>query len=158
MGLLGSLGLDEVEADPNNIPDGRYDGFIKSDELVVKKNGEVSLVITYKVSEGDRKGAERTEWYTLGKDPVRNPTTQAVEGYTPTMDETAKSWFKKRLVDCGLNEQQIADYEPGDLANKKVTFGVKRNGNFININFVELREAPEGAEPSTGSGAVTGAL
>lgn len=153
MSLLGSLGLDEVEADPNALPNGRWDGIVKKDEIVVKKNGEVALVFTYKVTEGDsHKGAERTEWFTLGKDPVRNATTQAIESYTPTMDEQGKQWFKKRLVDLGLDH---ASYKPGDAKDKKITFGTKKNGEWININFVELREGPAVTGPTA---AVTGAL
>ena len=156
-GLLGSLGLDEVPADPNATPDGRYEGVIFKDEIVVKKDDTVHHVITYKVEDpsSNYNGAQRPEWFKLGVNPVRDETTNALTGFTPAMDETTKRWYKMRLAGLGLDDAAIAAWTPGSLVGKKVTFGTKKNGNFINVNFVELREAPEA--PAAGPG-ITGAL
>ena len=168
MSLMGSLGLDQVEADPNALPDGKWAGVIfKSEFVLVKSKGEVSLVITYKVTEGVKNGAQRQEWFTIGKNPLDangNPTENIneVASMTPSMTEQQKPWFKKRLVDLGVAEADIPSLDPKTLVGKNVTFGTKKNNGYININFVELRDGttatgPEAA-PSGTPGAVSGLL
>jgi hypothetical protein len=161
MSLLNSLGLDKVESDPNNLPDGKYLGEVfKSEYLFHKGKGSqekntISHVITYRVATEDpsgRAGAQRQEWFEIGKDPVRDDEGKMVS-ITPTMTEQQKPWYKKRWEDLGIANPE--EHEPEVLVGKKVTFGTKKNGNFININFVELREATD-APPATGS--ITGAL
>lgn len=145
--LLQSLGLESVEADPNHIPDNKYNGVVNESQLVVAKNkGTLNHVITYKVTEGDRKGAEKQEWFKIGKDPVDaegNLATKAedVVNYTPDMTDTAKQWYKKRWVDLGVPEEQVGQVEFSVLKGKLVTFGVKSKDGYQNINFVEAREA-----------------
>lgn len=147
MSLLGSLGLDDVPADPNDVPDGRYNGVVFKDEFVVKSDDTVHHVITYRVDEGQFAGAQKPEWFKVGVNPVRAEVTNALTGFTPAMEETAKRWYKKRLAgDLGLSDEQIANYKPGDLTGTKVVFGIKTNGQWKNISFVEKREAsPEAA-------------
>lgn len=142
MGLLDSLELDNVEADRNALPDGKWPGVItRSEIVVVQKNNTVNHVITYQVDENsDRKGAQRQEWFRLGVDPVFDDNKNIVS-MTPTMTEDAKSWYKKRHVDLGIPEDQVSSTEPKDLVGKKVTFGTKKKDGFINISFVELRDA-----------------
>ena len=155
MSLLGSLGLDDVPSDPNDIPDGRYNGVVFKDEFVVKSDDTVHHVITYKVEDPAQfAGAQKAEWFKVGINPERDATTNALVGFTPTMEETPKRWYKKRLAsDLGLSDEQIAAYKPGDLTGKPVTFGIKTNNGWKNINFVETREAPENptAAPSVGA-------
>lgn len=148
MNLLSTLGLNEVSADPNEIPDGKYDGDIFKSEYVVNKDGsKVSHVITFRVTEGEHKGAQRQQWYTIGtdlKDANGNPATKVDEiaAYVPAMSEQSKSYYKKLWLDLGTPEHLVNSnqIQPADLIGKQVTFGVKKNGQFVNVNFVELRE------------------
>lgn len=155
MNLLAQLGLDSVSADPNDIPDNKYDGHVLKDEMVIAKNSNtVSHVITYKVSDGDFKGAERAEWFRFGTDPVDvngQPTEDpaAIANYTKTASEQNLQWYKKRLIDLGVSEDDINSgaFTVGSLSGIPVTFGVKRNGNYVNVNFVERRDGT--AAPAT---------
>lgn len=158
MSLIGSLGLDAVESDPNALPDGKWAGEIFKSEYVYHKaknapkdapKDHVSHVITYRVTEGERKGSERQEWYPICRVDEVDANNQPVKT-TPTMPEQQKSWYKKRLEDLGVAPEAISTLTPESLVGKKVTFGTKKNGAYINISFVELREAPE-ATTSTGS-------
>src|SRR3954468_3277747 len=89
--LLGSLGLNDVPADPNAIPDNTYDGEVMKSELVfVASKNSINHVITYKVTEGERKGAQKQEWYELGVAPVDAsgaPATSVKDAvsFTPSM-------------------------------------------------------------------------
>jgi hypothetical protein len=56
------------------------------------------------------------------------------------MSEQNKSWYKKRFLDLGVAEDEVEDTDIESLVGKAVTFGVKRNGDYLNINFVELRD------------------
>lgn len=148
--LIGSLGLDDVQSDPNALPDGRWAGEVFKSELVNnKKNSTVAHVITYKVTEGKRKGAQRTDWNTLGKDPVfaegHDGDFAHLESMTNTMDDTAKRWYKKIFTDLGIPEAEVSNTSPEDLVGLPVTFGTKKNGEWINISFVELRKPTAGA-------------
>jgi hypothetical protein len=137
---MAGLGLDQVEADPNALPDGKWPGIVtKSEIVVVKKNNTVAHVITYKVTEGEKTGAVRSEFFNLGKDPVYAEDGKTIVSYTVTMSEAQKPWYKKRYVDLGIPEAQVTQTEPAALVGKEVIFGTKKNDGFINISFVELR-------------------
>jgi hypothetical protein len=161
MSLLDSLGLDDVAADPNDIPDGPYVGVVKKSEFVHnKKANTYSHVITYSVTEGERKGAERQEWFTLGEvtatDEAGKPTA-----LTPTMKDSQKPWYKKRWLDLGVTEEEFPTKKntPEILVGTPVRFGVKRNNGYININFAE-KHVPEGAtaSPAAPEGGIGGLI
>lgn len=145
-GLMGALGLDNVSADPNDIPDGKYDGVVyKSEYVLHEKNGErkVSHVTTFQVTEGDRAGAQRQRWDLIGTNPVDASgqpaqSASAIASFTPSQSEQNKQWYKKFLTDLGITD--FANAEPEHLVGKQVTFGVKTNGAYKNVNFAELRE------------------
>lgn len=163
--LNQSLGLDKVEADVNAIPDGKYDGVVFRSVLVYKESDDsLSHVIEYKVTDGDYSGKKRSEWFTMGTEPrikdaeTGEPVAPAkgevnlsdLISFTPGMSEVQKPWYVKRHTDLGIEESEVVNARPEDLVGKPVTFGVKRNGTFININFVELR-----AEDTNGTGPVS---
>lgn len=141
--LNATLGLQKVEADPNNIPDGRYDGKITKSEYVLTKAGKVSHVTTFTVSDGQYKGAQRQKWDNLGenaKDANGNPAEKIddVVSFDPLMNDNNKTWYKKFWADLGIDTDTV-QAKPEMLVGKLVAFGVKRNSGYANINFVELR-------------------
>lgn len=150
MSLLSSLGLDDVAGDPNTIPDGKYDGIVeKSEYVIVKDKATLSHVITYKVTEGDRKGATKQQWYTLYKD-IKDaegnvPENVAdVKAGAPALSDAQKEYYKKLWMDLGVPGDEVTSSEPNRLEGVLVTFGVKRNNQgYQNINFVEPRVAPQ---------------
>lgn len=156
MNLLGTLGLDKVEADPNAIPDGKYDGEVYKSEYVLSENKDsISHVITYRVTEGQYKGAQRQSWNQLGKAPrdasgnfPKSPSD--IVTYEPSMSEAQKSWYKKTFVDLGVPEDQVHTTPIESLVGKQITFGVKKNNGYVNVNFVELRE-PTTQGPDSGN-------
>ena len=158
MSLMGTLGLENVEADPNAIPDGKYAGEVFKDEYVyVASKDEVSHVFTYRVTEGEHKGAQRTEWFLLGKNPQRDDNGNIVS-LDVTMDDTKRRWYKKRFVDLGVPEAQVPNVKPGDQVGKKINFGVKRNNGYINVNFVELRQEAATPEAGTSGNAISSSM
>lgn len=155
-GLMGALGLNNVSADPNDIPDGKYDGVIYESQYVLhKKNGEVrvSHVTTFKVTDGDYNGAQRQKWDTIGVNPLNaqgQPAEKVEEiaSFTPAQSEQQKQWYKKFLQDMGIHDFDNA--KPEDLVGKEVTFGVKTNNGFKNVNFQELRSPSTPAPVAVG--------
>lgn len=141
--LNATLGLQNVEADPNTIPDGRYDGKITKSEYVLTKAGKVAHVTTFTVTDGQYKGAQRQKWDNLGenaKDANGNPAEKIDEvvAFDPLMSDNNKTWYKKFWADLGIDTDTV-QAKPEMLVGKLVTFGVKRNQGYPNINFVELR-------------------
>ena len=168
--LMASLGLDSVEADPNALPDGKYPATVFKSEYVNHKakgakdgapKDHVSHVITYKVTEGDRKGAEKQEWFPICK--IDEPAAEGEEHVfgakivdgkprvTPTMPETTKPWYKKRLMDLGVPENEVATLNVESLVGLPVVMGIKKNNGFVNISFIELRQTPPEAEQTAAS-------
>lgn len=147
--LLASLGLGDVSADVNSLPDNRYAGIVSRSEYVVvpaknNKPATLSHVITYKVTDGDMKGREKAEWFRLGIDPVDangNVPERASEvtSYTPTMTDNAKTWYKKRWVDCGVPEEAIPGADLNLLVGKPIIFGTKTENGYSNVKYVEKR-------------------
>lgn len=152
MSLISSLGLDAVTADINDIPVGKYDGIVsKSEFALVEPKKQVSHVITYKVTEGDFKGAEKQVWYNLYGEIVdaegnfpKSP--EDIKGGKPLMTDNNKRWYKKALMDLtGCSEEEAGKVTPEMLVGKEVTFGVAEKNGYKNVNFVERRNvAPEG--------------
>jgi hypothetical protein len=145
MGLFDTLGMDQVESDPNALPDGKWAGEIFKSEFIEKKNGEVSHVFTYRVTDGEKAGVQRQEWFTLGTGAVKNESGKIVDVENATMTEQAKSWYKRRLENV---EYDTTNQDPSHVTGKPIYFGTKKNGDYININFVELRE-PSDAPAAT---------
>jgi DNA-directed RNA polymerase subunit H (RpoH/RPB5) len=149
MSLMGSLGLENISADPNEVPDGAYDGDVfKSEYVLMRDKDTINHVVTYRVTEGDRKGAQRAQWYKLGENP-RNAAgefpdkVEDIATYKQTMSDSNKQWYKKLFTDLGIPEDQVPNAKPEDLVGKTVSFGVKTNNGYKNVNWVRLR-TPEG--------------
>lgn len=158
--LLGTLGLGKVEADPNNLPEGRYEGTVTRSQMVlVKSKKEIAHAISYTVESGQFKGATRQEFFTYGTTDSETADERPLKNYEATMGETRKSWYKKRLVDLGISQAKVdsGDFEVKDLVGTKVVFGVKHSGQYINVSFAEKRNTTAGAVPlSTEPVATTG--
>jgi hypothetical protein len=154
MSLLSSLGLDDVSADPNDIPVGKYDGVVlKADLVLVESKGELSHVITYQVTEGEFKGAQKQQWYTLYKD-VKDADgnfpsdPKMVAAGTPALTDNQKRYYKKLFVDLlGIPEEDVSKTEPTALAGVPITFGIKLKDGYKNVSFSE-RRVVEGAVPT----------
>lgn len=128
MGFLNDLDIENTEADPDALPDGKYPGWLFESKILTKKDGsKTSLVLTYKVDKDfDPKFANRKaqEWFQL----------------KPVPSEQQKAWLKRRLVSLGIPESKMNEIEPDDLIGIAVTFGVKNSNGYKNVNFVELRD------------------
>lgn len=162
MSLISSLGLDAVTADINDIPVGKYDGVVvKSEFALVEAKKQVSHVITYKVTEGDFKGAEKQVWYNLYGEIVdaegnfpKSP--EDIKGGKPLMTDNNKRWYKKTLMDLtGCTEEEASKVTPEMLVGKEVTFGVAEKNGYKNVNFVERRKVAPEAVTGEASGFAT---
>lgn len=153
--LIASLGLDKADGDMN-LPDGSYDGKVRSSRLVyVPSKDTLNHVIEFAVTDGDYKGRSHSEWFTLGSEPRVGDNETPAKGevdlsqlthLTGTQSDQQKDWYKKRHMDLGVDEQDFNSGKvmPGDLANIPVTFGVKTRttdkGRFTNISFAVKRD------------------
>lgn len=154
--IYEQMGMENVESDPNNVPDGAYAGTVSKSEIVATKKDKVAHAITYRVSDGKYKGAQVTEWFTLGDNPEWTQGeygTKTLTGFTPTMSEQQRVWYKKRFTDFGLSEAsgtlQQAMGDVSQLENAPVTFGVKKNNGYVNVSFVELRNTEASVQATT---------
>ena len=144
MGFLNDLGLENVEADPNHIADGKYRAFVFNSEVRTKKDQTDSLVLTYKIApEQKHSGQQQQEWFDL----------------KPTGDnaELKKSFFKKRLLSLGVPEAQFANLNPGDLIGIEVGMTIVHRNGYQNVGEVTL-VADGGATAAPAAPASTSSL
>lgn len=158
MSLLASLGLDEVSADPNDIPVGKYDGIVLKSQFVLQENKDtLSHALTYKVTEGEFAGAQKQQWYTLYENPrdangVFPTDIKDLKAAKPALSENAKRYYKKLFVDLlGIPEEEVKNQEPEVLEGRPITFGVKLKDGYKNVSFVEARQS----SPSVPAGPVS---
>src|SRR5690606_32913943 len=106
MNMMESLGLDQVEEDPNFLPDGKYRGIVsKSDYVLVKSKNTVNHIIEFKVDDPGSKynGRKRVEFYPMKKDATQDENGNWTGGVV-AMDEERKSYYKRRLKSLGVPE------------------------------------------------------
>ena len=146
--ILGSLGLGDVTADPNEIPDGKYAGNVTQSKILLSKDGSKLMhLIEYTVADGQFKGAQRPDFQVLGTDIVKDEAGN-ITAFTNTMTDQNKQWYKKRLVtDLGAPEAEVdgGTFDIASLVGTPVNFGIKRNNGYVNVNFVEKREGTAAA-------------
>lgn len=143
-GFLSDLGLDQVEADPNFLPNSKYAGYLYDIKVVKFKDTTKgkALVFVYKVSDGDHKGKTIDEFKSAN-----------------SFDEPSKkSWLKQRLLSLGVNEAEINNVDLASLKGKAVWFTTKQNGEYRNVTSVELRDDSVEVASSPASGSVTDLL
>lgn len=151
MNLLASLNLDDVSADTNAIPANTYEAIVSKVAYVnVASKNEVAHVITYKVVSGSYKGATLPHWFAVGSNPqwAGEPGKSELKGYTPTMTDQAKQWYKKAFVDLGVSETAITTFDPESLVGTAINLTVKVNTSngkeYRNVNGVSLRKGGTG--------------
>lgn len=154
MNLLGTLGLNAVSADPDDVPVGNYDAVIHASELVLNsKKDTVSHVITFKLTGEEHKGAKPTQWNKLGDAP-RNAQGEfpakvtEIATYQPTMGDQQKQYYKKTWVDCGVPDAEVGTLPPEALVGKAVSIRVYLNNGFKNVA-VNGPLSPEAAGPTS---------
>jgi hypothetical protein len=160
MDILGTLGLDSVSANPDDVPTGSYDAVIYQSEFVLSKNKDtIAHVITFKVEGGDNDGAKPSQWNTLGKTP-RNEAgefpakVEDVTQYEPTMSKKQESYYKKTWVDSGVPEDQVGKLPPEALVGKPVTIRVYMSNGYKNVavNGVRVVDSASPQGPSNAGG------
>lgn len=139
-GFLSGLGLDEVEG----LPNGGYNAFVFDAKVVSLKDAAKGkrLVITYKIADGKFKGETVDEW----------------KSCNPFDDYKTKGWLKKRILSLGVPEDRIDSLSPTDLVGTEVFIKVKKNGDFINVNDVQLgfvKSEEESMEAALDGGSVS---
>lgn len=143
-GFLNDLGLENVDSNPNYIPDGKYAGFISKSEIVTsKKDGAKSWVLTYRIAPGQvgrvplpngsvaekpLGGKEQAEWHSLT--PKGSP--EAIE--------FKKSMLKKRLETLGIPANRHGSVQPAEFQGLAVSFTIKHKDDYQNIGVVSLRD------------------
>ena len=142
MDITGSLGLENVESDPNYLPPRTdFPGVVRQSEHVKPRNKEhLSHVITYEVTDGQYKGKTQAEWFRLGIPQYDD--NQNLVGLENTMSEMAKSFYRRRLESLGVPESRFAGFKPEDVIAVKVNFSVRHKDGFQNIANVELQTEP----------------
>lgn len=146
-GFLSDLGLDKIDDDPNEVPAGKYTGFLFDARVVELKDAAKGkrLVLTYKVAdEGAHKGKTVDEWKSVN----------------PFDDARTKGFLKQRMKSLGVPEERLGSITPDDLIGTPVNFTVKKNGEYTNVTFVEVRDgnSSESTTASAPAGAATDLL
>lgn len=164
MDLFQATNMAAVDSDPNNIPDGIYDGIVSSSSFIFNPNKDIlQHVINYRVTEGPRKGAERGKFYPILKEPrLQNGmapakgrvTLDMIATGTPTMTEDNKKWYRRLLEEVtGSTDDAViskAMNSPETLDNLPVVFGVKRNAEgYLNVGFARKRDSASTAVQGT---------
>lgn len=139
MDILGTLGLDAVSPDPDDVPVGTYDAVVHESSYVLSKNKDsIAHVIRFKVVGGEKDGAKPFQWNTLGEQP-RNAAgefpanVEEIVTHSPSMSDKQKSYYKKTWVDCGIPEDQVGHLPPEALVGKPVTIRVYTKNGFKNV-------------------------
>jgi hypothetical protein len=155
MGLLDSLGLDQVEADPNSLPDGKYGSVLYKADIIATKTDKVMAMFVFKVNDGGKQhGKEKPEFWEFGTGVVK-AEDGTISFTTPTMTEDRKSWFKNRLIALGVPDAQTPKFDQAmadGLVGTEVFMGIKNKNGYCNINFIERRNAGAGNVASTTAG------
>lgn len=162
MDILGTLGLDGVSPDPDDVPVGSYDAVVYQSEFVLSKNKDtIAHVITFKVEQdlgngqkGPQDGAKPRQWNTIGSEP-RNEAgefpakVEDVVTYKKTMSDKQKAYYKKTWVDCGIPEDQVGRLAPETLVGKTVDIRVYMSNGYKNVAVNGVRVV-DGAADATG--------
>jgi hypothetical protein len=138
MGILGSLGLGNVESNPNHMPDNKYRGVIKESRFTyVESKNTLNHVIVYQSTEGATKGKVESEWWPLGtphyEENPEVPGSKKLVGLTPTMSEKSKTFYKKRLESLGTSDAEIDANGPESLVAMDVEFTIVHRNGYQNI-------------------------
>lgn len=135
-GFLNDLGVDWGGVSTSNAPsDGTHHGYLTKAEVRTKKDTTKSLVLTYRVADGENEqGKTIDEWKSL---PI---TVQGPTGprFATEDDERNARFLKQRLISLGVPEDRINTLNPGDLQGTEVYFTVKSKGEYTNVTFVKL--------------------
>jgi hypothetical protein len=140
MGFLNDLGLENVEADPNHIADGKYRAFVFNSEVRLKKDQSRSWVITYKIAPNQKHaGQQQQEWFDL--EPKGDNA------------EIKKSFLKSRVLSLGVPESKIADLSPADLIGTEVDITIVHRNGYQNVGVLTLPtgDAPAATEAASAS-------
>lgn len=125
-GFLNDLGLENVEADPNHIADGKYPAFVYNSEVRTKKDQTRSWVITYKIAPDSPRhaGQQQQEWFDL------EPKGENAD--------LKRSFLKRRVLSLGVPESKINSINPADLIGIKVALTIVHRGQYQNVGTVEV--------------------
>lgn len=130
MGLFGDLDVASAEDNPWFVPANTYEMDVYKVELKPGKDDkDPGLLFTYKISSGEHEGKQVTEF-------KRIPQSQLTKE-----DKDAASYLKMRLASLGVPESKMNSVEPEDLQGLAVIVTVKQNGEYTNVNKVELASA-----------------
>lgn len=122
--LLADLGLDEVE---ENMPDATYPAFLTAVKSVNVTKGKApgpKVVFEYKIAPGAPWAGEViSEFQSADK-----------------ANQQGLRYLKRRLASLGVPESQIASTNLNDLVGTAVWVTTKKNGEYLNVNKVEVRD------------------
>lgn len=122
--LLADLGLDGEELE---MPDATYPAFltaVKAVEVKAGRNPGPKVVFEYKVAPGASWAGETvSEFFTRDKD-----------------DKQGLRWLKRRVLNLGVPESQFATTNLNELKGTAVWLTTKKNGEYLNVQKVEVRD------------------
>lgn len=146
MGFLSDLGLDDVDSDPNALPDGTYKAALFECKIIEAKDAAKGkfVVFTYKVTDPDSKyqGTTIDEWKSAN-----------------SFDEPRKkAWLKQRIMSLGVPEARVNAVDPSDLLGTAVDVTVKQKGEYRNVTFVKLSDESSAAAEPVSAGSIADLL
>lgn len=139
--LMDTLGLDKVE-DPDNLPDGAYQGIIKDCGYVKSKTDKLGLVVIYKVDDPQSSyhGREKYDWTNIGEGNVHEEEDDW-KFDRPIMSENQKPYFNKRMEQLGIPKSALSNLKQEHLKSRvglRCNFKIKNKDGYNNVVEVQL--------------------
>lgn len=133
--LFGDLDIASASDNPYGVPDDTYKCVVADLKIALNSKGNRGMTLTFKVTEGDYKGQEITDYKRL-------PSSVDKEPLTGKKREDALSYIKLRLRDLGIPDSQMNSLKREDLVGTECyvsTITKSSNGStFVNVRNVSL--------------------
>ena len=145
MGIFGDLDVASAEDNPWAIPANSYECTVYTVEVKRDKNEVLGMEFIYKISSGEHEGKTCREWKVIPvPDDPKNLTAD---------EKKAASYLKMRLKSLGVPETRMNNINVNDLLGLDVVVKVVVNGEYTNVQRVELAgDAPAETPAFTGFG------
>jgi hypothetical protein len=140
MGLFDELDIASAADNPWVVPDNTYACVVS--DLVVKENskGNMGMIFTFKIREGDHAGFEITEYKRLPSSRDKEPMSEAEKN-------KAMSYIKMRLDSLGIPESRMNSVEKADLVGIECYVRTQVKDDFVNVKSVTLTSSATSSSP-----------
>lgn len=143
--FLNELGLENVEANPNFIPSGKYPAFVFDSQVKMSKRNIKQWVITFKIAPESETTPGRTQSEFKNLQFTGDAESISFQ----------KSFLKQRVLSLGIPESRINVFQPNEVIGQPVwiTITHKHDKDGVdrqNVGDVSLRDVESNTPASSG--------